>query len=161
MGARAQRRANLGEELIIFGNPFMAVATLHQAEKQKKVWEAKGLQVEIRPMHGGTYAVLATKRAANPKRSRRRNQPDEDATSDTDQAVSLFEKFHGKEPAETLELQRVGLLAGCGPLSSSSSTASGAAIAAEGRHGRASKNHVTGSRRAAMSRKEAPSEGSM
>lgn len=108
MAARAQRRANLGEELIIFGNPFMAVATLHQAEKQKKVWEAKGLQVEIRPMHGGTYAVLATKRAANPKRSRRRNQPDEqtDAASETDQAVRLFEKFHGKEPAEVLELQR-------------------------------------------------------
>jgi hypothetical protein len=65
MAARKQRRKNLGEELIIFGNPS---------------------------------------RGKNPKR-RRRNTP-EGETSDTTQAVRLFKKFHGKEPAEILELQR-------------------------------------------------------
>jgi len=63
--SRKQRRKNLGEELIIFGNPS---------------------------------------RGKNPKR-RRRNAP-EGETSDTKQAVRLFKKFHGKEPAEILELQR-------------------------------------------------------
>jgi hypothetical protein len=65
MAPRRQRRKNLGEELIIFGNPS---------------------------------------RGKNPKR-RRRNGP-EGETSDTKQAVRLFKKFHGKEPAEILELQR-------------------------------------------------------
>lgn len=120
MTARAQRRANLGEELVIFGNPARTTATRAEAEKAKTEMEARGYQVSLHPMHGGTFTVLATKKskasrnAANPKRGRRRNQVEDEALSvpadervnDTDQAVSLFQKFHGKEPEEVLELQR-------------------------------------------------------
>lgn len=103
----AQRKNPLGEELLIFGNPFMAVSTLAQAEKQKAAWLSQGYtDVSIRPMHGGTYAVIAAKkRNQNPKRRRRRNSP-EDQVSEADQAVTLFEKFQGKDASEILELQR-------------------------------------------------------
>jgi hypothetical protein len=86
-------------------NPFASFASQAAANKQKAAWEKQGYQVSIHPMHGGTFAVLATKRKANPRRGRRRNQA-EDVTSDTDQAVRLFQKFHGKEPAEILDVQR-------------------------------------------------------
>jgi hypothetical protein len=97
----------LGEELLIFGNPTRIVASRKQAEEARAELEGQGYAVSVHPMHGGTFAVMGTKKPAknrNPKR-RRRNGP-EDQASETDQAVTLFEKFHGKEPAETLELQR-------------------------------------------------------
>jgi hypothetical protein len=42
----------------------------------------------------------------NPKRKRGRKRNAEGETSDTGQAVRLFETFHGKQPSEVLELQR-------------------------------------------------------
>jgi hypothetical protein len=117
--ARAQNP--LGEELIIFGNPTRIVASRKEADKARAELEAQGYQVSVHAMHGGTYTVLGMKKPGkngiarligrktrNPKR-RRRNEEEtapEDRSSEAEQAVTLFEKFHGKAPAETLELQR-------------------------------------------------------
>lgn len=94
-------------------NPQASVSTRKEAEAKRAEWEAQGFQVSIHPMHGGTFAVLATKKAKNSRR--RHNQADlltdaetgaGDVSTETEQAVRLFEKFHGKEPAEILEVQR-------------------------------------------------------
>jgi hypothetical protein len=97
---RKDRRKNLaGEELVIFANPnnpYRMVSTRAEAARLQRVWQKAGYRVQITAVRGGSFEVIAAAK----------KNPDGDEVTETDQAVRLFQKFHGKQPAEILDEQR-------------------------------------------------------
>jgi peptidoglycan hydrolase-like protein with peptidoglycan-binding domain len=109
MAARGKAKNPFGEELIIFGNPVRVVSSRKAADEARAELEKQGLKVTVHPMGGGTFTVLGAKPGAAPRKTnprKRRNGPEEDVAPQTDQAVRLFQKFHGKKPAGIMEAQR-------------------------------------------------------